>query len=223
MLVAGEDDAAVHGVIDATRELAEIQASGAGGAALSAATKQRRATLEALVDRAVKALARSDGSAESKRPEIRQLVDQLSRHAELAERWIDATLRDVPEDGFGFGMFAGGVTVGEQSESPAKHPSTKGKRTATKATPAREPPQRDRAEEQRRAAERAERAQQARQARRDLAAARRDLATFERRVATARDAFDEAESRLRAIEEQRDEAQRRSDEAALALERLTAD
>src|SRR5215203_6180692 len=98
VLAAGDDEKAVNEVVSITSKLAETQ-SGAGTAgAVSAATKDRRKVIERLVDRAVKALAATDKSAETRRPEIREIVDQLSRHPELVEGWIDGTLRDLPEE-----------------------------------------------------------------------------------------------------------------------------
>jgi hypothetical protein len=218
----------VRGVIDATRQLASVQSGGAGGATLGAATKQRRAAVEALVDRAVKAMARFDKTAEAKRAEIRQLIDQLSRHPEVAEAWIDGTLRDLPGDAFGFGMFTGeDITVSEPARKTksTKTPAAKAKAKKSgsrERTPDKRATETAREDAKRQAAEQAERTQRARQVRRDLAAARRDLAMYERRVASAQEAVDEAEARLQAVEEQRDDAQRRVEEMAAELERLVA-
>lgn len=106
VLAAGEDATAVRSIVTATTELAKIQAGGSDSRVLSSATQQRRKALEGVVDQAVAALARWDGGAEARRPEVRGLVDQLSRHPDVAEVWIDGTLRDLPDDSWGFGAFA---------------------------------------------------------------------------------------------------------------------
>ena len=92
VLAAADDADAVNDVVAATKDLAEVQAGGSNAAALATATKKRKAALEALVDRGVAALGQSDAGAESRRGEIRGMIDQLSCHPELAESWIDANV-----------------------------------------------------------------------------------------------------------------------------------
>lgn len=206
VLVAGEDVDAVQGIVAQTIELAKIQTAGAASDALSAATKSRRKTLETLVDRAVKALARSVSGAESRRPEIRAIIDQLSRHPDVAATWIDGTLRDLPDDAFGFAAFTGVI------ETTAKTPASR--RAAKPSKPARplKPPADDTTAQPaidlaaERAA-RAERAQLARQARHDVAVAARQLAAAERRVAAAQATVREAQDALRLAEDERATAQ----------------
>ena len=121
VLAAGDDAAAVHGIVTATMELARIQAGGSDSRVLSSATQQRRKALESVVDRAVAALARGDAGAEARRAEIRGLVDQLSRHPDVAEAWIDGTLRDLPDDSWGFGAFTGvEVAAAPSSDKPSR-------------------------------------------------------------------------------------------------------
>ena len=119
VLAAADDADAVNDVIAATNDLAKVQAGGSNAAALAAATKKRRSALEALVDRAVGALGEWEPGAESRRAEIRGMIDQLSRHPELAASWIDGTLRDLPDDALGFAAFAD-LEVAETPGSAAK-------------------------------------------------------------------------------------------------------
>ena len=106
VLAAGDDAKAVDAVMKVTTELGDIQGGSTKAADLAAATQRRRKALETFVDRAVKALAKWDAGAEKRRPEIRSIVDQLSRHPDLAESWVDATLRELPDSDFGFGAIA---------------------------------------------------------------------------------------------------------------------
>jgi hypothetical protein len=188
VLAAGEDGAAVRGIMTATTELAKVQAGGTDPRSLSSATKQRRAALEGVVDHAVEALARWDAGAEARRAEIRGLVDQLSRHPDVAEAWIGGTLRDLPSDSWGFGAFTG-------LEVAAAPPTGKPSRAA-----------------------RAERTEQVRQARQDVAAAEHELKTAERAVDAARKSVRAAEAALRLAEKDRAAAEQRHTEATARLE-----
>lgn len=214
VLAVGDDADAVNGIVTATAELAEIQRGGAGSGALSAATQRRRKALEALADRAVQALAESVAGAESRRAEIRDIIDQLSRDPHLAETWIDGTLRDLPDDAFGFAAFTGPI----DSDATVEDARVDVPR-ARRAAKASKPPS-DHAAAQRSAdrAARAERAQVAHQARHDVAVADRQLATAERRVAAAQTAVREAENALGLAEQERVAAEQRRDEATARLE-----
>jgi hypothetical protein len=106
VLAAADDDELVHDAVAATTEVAEVQASGHDSAALATASQRRRASVDALVEAAVAALARWSVDAMSRRQEIRDIVDQLSRRADLTANWLDGTLRDLPEAAVGFDMFA---------------------------------------------------------------------------------------------------------------------
>jgi len=206
VLAAGDDAQAVNDVVSITSKLSDTQ-SGAGTAgAVSAATKDRRKAIEALVDRAVKALAATDKSAETRRPEIRDIVDQLSRHPELVGSWTDGTLRDLPEAEFGFGAFN---VVATPEPSPAKSKPTKDK-TAPRGD--------ELSERQASRAERAARAEAAKQARKELSDAARDLAEAERQVRAAETDLRKAEKALRAAQDDRDSAERRH---ASALARIS--
>lgn len=220
VLVAGEDVDAVQGIVAETIELAKIQTAGAASDALSAATKSRRKTLETLVDRAVKALARSVSGAESRRPEIRAIIDQLSRHPDVAATWIDGTLRDLPDDAFGFAAFTGVTET--TAKTPASRRAAKPSKPAKPARPLKPPaddttaqPAIDLAAER---AARAERAQLARQARHDVAVAARQLAAAERRVAAAQATVREAQDALRLAEDERATAQQHHQEANAQLD-----
>jgi hypothetical protein len=211
VLAAGDADV-VRRILAVTTELGEIQAGGSNAASLSTATQTRRTTLEGFVDRSVNALAMFDTGAEKRRPEIRGLVDQLSRHPELAEAWIDGTLREMPDQEFGFGAFADVVVSAPSKRETA--PKAKPSRKAA-ATPAE--PMRDLAAER---AARAERAEQARQAKKAVAEAARDLTAADRTVNVARGAVKNAEKELRRAEAQRTAAEREHERAVAHLESL---
>lgn len=214
MLAAGADADEVGSVVKATTDVGEVQAGGGSGAALSTATQHRRKAVDRVVDRAVKALAQWDAGAESKRSEIRGIVDQISRRADLADAWIDATLRDLPDDTFGFAAFEDrNVTVRSDTETSSK--ATQPRRGATRTTRRDEEQPRERAND---AEARAARAQRARQARLELKHAARDLAAAERKVDAARRAVRDAEDNLRVAEEAHAAAQQRHEEASAKLE-----
>jgi hypothetical protein len=214
VLASGENTDAVNDVVKATSQLGETQAAGGTAGALSTATKTRRNALERLVDKAVKTLAKSDTGAEARRPEIRSMIDQLSRHPELADSWIDGTLRELPEDDFGFGAFAD-MEVPDRSEARAP---AKGKRSRnTDNAPVgrgEEVPSKTRLDGTVRAA----RAEEARAARKAVAVAARELAVAERDVDTAETAVRKAEKELRAAEASRARAERNHNHATGRLE-----
>jgi|GEM_PF-6889268 len=219
VLAAGHDADAVDSVIKVTTELGDIQGGSTKAADLTAATQRRRKALEAFVDRAVKALAKWDAGAEKRRPEIRSIVDQLSRHPDLAGSWVDATLRELPTSDFGFGAIAdmGDVEI-FKPKSPQSKVTAKKPRTSDEPSPARPAPDRgaDRAA-------RAARAEQTRQARKDVAAAVRQLANAERRVDAARAAMEDAKEELAAAEDQHATAEQRHKKATAQLEALQGD
>lgn len=214
VLAAGDDAEAVRGLVTATTALAQIQADGNVSGGLAGATQRRRTTLEALVDRAVTALARWDSGAGTRRPEIRGMVDQLSRHPELADAWIDATLREIPDDALGFAAFADlPVTARSQTEVPVKAQRAR----HTKPTPTGRS---DDGVAQRTAerAARAAQAAQARQARHDVTAAARELAAAERRVDVARSALRNAEEAMRIADDEREAAEKCHHDATARLD-----
>jgi hypothetical protein len=219
VLAAGSDPEAVRAVVAATEELGGVQAGGSDARSLSAATQERRKVLEALVDKAVKALAKSESGAAKRRPEIRGLVDQLSRHPEVADSWIDGTLREVPENDFGFGAFTNMEVTGPPAKRPAPEKKT------TKASKAETPKSRPGARGPREAdavrdlaAERAARTEQTRQAKQDVTTAARELTAADRTLDLARAAHRKAEKELRLAEEERDAAESRHEKAAARLE-----
>jgi hypothetical protein len=188
VLAGGDDVDAVHGIVNATSELATIQAGGSDAKATAAATQVRRKALEAVVDRAVKALAQWDSGAAARRAEIRSIIDQLSRHPDVAEAWTDGTLRDLPDDTWGFGAF--------EDMEPAAAASP---RTTDRAA-------------------RAARAEHTRQARQDEADAGRDLAAAERRLQAARKALRVAEAEMRLAESEHSAAEQRHKQALARIE-----
>ena len=213
VLSTGDDAESVRGVQAATTELAKIQAGGSDAGSLSKATQQRRKTVESLVDSAVKALARWEPGAEARRSEIRGIVDQLSRHPDVVDAWIDGTLRDLPDDTWGFGAFAD-LEVSATSRSPAPH------KAAPKARPGRvtvadveaevetQPPQ----------PSRAERAKKLREARHDVTDAKRALSAAERRVDAARKTFRAAEKEMHLADVELSAAHRHVDQATARFE-----
>jgi hypothetical protein len=106
VLAAGIDATAVHRVMEATIALADVQAGGGDGPAMAEVVGRRRAAVGSLVESAIAELARWDVEARQRREEIRDIVDQLARRADLATSWIDGTLRDLPEHAVGFDAFA---------------------------------------------------------------------------------------------------------------------
>ena len=95
--------------------------------------QHRRTAIDALVERAVDALAKWDDSAGTRRAEIRSIVDQLSRHGDLVESWLDGTLRDLPDDSLGFASFT-------EMALPARPASASAKQSAGGKQPARSAP-----------------------------------------------------------------------------------
>jgi hypothetical protein len=207
VLASVADADTVNGVVSVTTKLGETQAAGSDPSALQAATRDRRKVVEAIVDRSVKVLAQWDAGAEKRRPEIRSVVDQLSRHPDLVEPWINGTLRDVPDDDFGFGAFADlNVATRVKEAAPAK--------------PARSRrPERPQVEVVRDlGAERAARTGRIREARKDVSEAAHDVTAAQRRVQTARTAMREAEKEARLSEDALATAERRHAKATAQLE-----
>ncbi|MBK5333958.1 MAG: hypothetical protein JJD93_18425 [Ilumatobacteraceae bacterium] len=210
VLAAGDDPKAVDSVMKVTTELGDIQGGSTKAADLAAATQRRRKALETFVDRAVKALAKWDTGAEKRRPEIRSIVDQLSRHPDLAESWVDATLRELPDSDFGFGAIA------DMSDAEIFKPKPKAKRSPKSAGPPSQPAP-DRGTDR---AARAAQAEQTRQARKDVAGAVRQLATAERRLDAARAAMEDATEELAGAEDQHAAAEQRHKKATAELAAL---
>ena len=203
-LVSGDADV-VAKILSVTAELGAVQAGGSNPADLATATKRRRTTIEGFVDRSVNALAMFDAGAEKRRPEIRALVDQLSRHAELADEWIDGTLRDMPDEQFGFGAFDGVALA------PAKLSTPKAKaKPLSRSEPAPPDEVRDLAAER---AARAERREQAKEAKKAVADAARALSAADRKVGVARAAVKDAEKELWLAEDQRSASEREHERA----------
>lgn len=214
VLAAADDADAVNDVVAATNDLAKVQAGGSNAAALATATKKRRTALEALVDRGVRALGKSDASAESRRAEIRGMIDQLSRHPELAKSWIDGTLRDLPDDALGFAAFSG-FEVADAPAPPAKKAKpAKSSRRAEDSEP--EPATRS----ENTATQRAARAADIKQARQDVTAAARELSAAERRVDGARTELRKAQTAAQRAEDELAKAEKRHEKATAHLEAL---
>lgn len=227
-VVAAADDAApVRDLVESTGALAAAQGSGDRDATVSA-TARRRASLEGVVRAAVERLAPWEPSAETRRAEIRTIVDQLSRHGELLDAWIVGTLRELPDtDAFGFAAF-----TGMEAPAPRKEPAPRRLRSVPDlpreddgdarereraAAVARR--ERERAEREARAA----RAVAARETRREVDSALKALAAAQRKVTDAEEAVQAAETLLRAAETDRDEAAARHADATARLAALTAD
>lgn len=217
MLAAGEDIEAVHAVVEATSDVAEVQAGGGAGKALSTVTQKRRRALEHLVDLGVKALARWDSAAESKRAEIRNIVDQVSRRADLAEAWIEGTLRELPGDTFGFAAFED-RDLAARPDNGARRYATNPRRGESKPTPRTVAKA-----EQPAGPTAAERATRVREARRAIRDAGRDLAAAERKLESARRTLDDAEENMRGAQEVHDAARKRHEAATAQLEAAEGD
>ncbi|HEY4608878.1 MAG TPA: hypothetical protein VIH06_06730 [Ilumatobacteraceae bacterium] len=209
VLAAGDDAEAVKQAVSITSKVGETQSSAGTAGAVSAATKDRRKAIERLVDHAVKALAASDKSAETRRPEIRAIVDQLSRHPELVDSWLDGTLRDLPEEEFGFGAFN---VVATPQPPPSKGKSTKDRR---------EQPADEISERQASRAERAAKAEALKQARKEASEAARELDAAERAVRAAETDLRKAEKLLRDAQHDRDAAERRHASALARTSEIT--
>ncbi|MEP7202242.1 MAG: hypothetical protein ABI894_06505 [Ilumatobacteraceae bacterium] len=217
VLAAAGDADAVKDVMAATNELAKVQAGGSNAAALNTATKKRRTALEALVDRAVRALDEHNAGGEARRAEIRGMIDQLSRHSELAESWIEGTLRDLPDDALGFAAFADlevpAATVSAakvaQVAKPAKS-SKQGRRVAAEPEPRPDD----------KASQRAALAAEKKQARQDVSAAAGEVATAERRVDAARKELRKAQTESQRADDELAAAQQHYDKATERLEAL---
>lgn len=209
-LVSADSDV-VHGILDVTSELGKVQAGGSKPADLAAATKRRRTTLEGFVDRAVNALAMVDNGAEKRRAEIRALVDQLSRNSELADAWIDGTLREIPDEQFGFGAFDG-VELAPRADTKPSVKASRSKTTPSSrgAAPSPQEDVRDLAAER---AARAARKEQIRDAKKDVVEAARELTAADRRLSVARAAVKEAEKELRVADDRRAAAEREHERA----------
>ncbi len=233
VVAATDDPDDVHELLAVTDELAAVQGSGDRAATVEA-TKRRRATVEVVVGAAVEALQPWEPSAEARRAEIRTIVDQLSRHPELASAWIDGTLRELPEtDAFGFAAFTG-MEVPEKAASQPKAkperrlrsvpplPSDDGDGTTPMPTPTgvRRPScvARTSVPNVRRARARAA---ATREARRNVEAATKALTAAQRKVIDAERVSREAEATLRAVEADRDIAARRHAAAASRLAEFT--
>ena len=213
VLAAGNDSDAVDDIMTVTAELGDIQGGAGAAGDLPAATQRRRKAIETFVNRAVKELAQWDTSAEKRRPEIRSIVDQLSRHPDLAESWVDATLREVPDSDFGFGAIA------DMSDAEIFKPVRKAKGSRKIEEPPAAPAP-DRGTER---AVRAVRAEQTRQARKDVAAAVRELAAAERRLDAARAAMDDAKEELDTAEGLHAQAEQQHTTATAVLKALHDD
>ncbi len=224
VVAAADDPADVRELLGVTDELAVVQGRGDREATVEM-TKRRRAAIEVIVGAAVEALRPWEASAEARRPEIRTIVDQLSRHPELASAWIEGTLRRLPEaDALGFAAFTG-MEMPETSESrPKAKPVRRLRSVPPLASDSDDVVARERAAaELRRSQERAEREARAaravatREVRRDLEAAVKAVAAAQRKVTDAEAVAREAETALRALEADRDIAKSRHVEAVNRL------
>ncbi len=218
IVAAGDDADLVHALFDATAALGEAQASGDREATLRA-TADRRTAVEAVTAAAVDALRRHEPAAETRRPEIRTMVDQLSRHTDLASTWVDGTLRELPEgDAFGFAAFTGlEVRAPAVRERPA--PRERTLRSVPDA-PADTRPVRDLEAERAERAARAARAAERRDAIRARDRTASALAAAERRLAGADELFRQALADRDAAQAERDAAAARHDAAVARVDAL---
>jgi hypothetical protein len=199
VLAAAGDAKLARDVVATTTALADTQGAAVRGKPeqISRASAARRNALEAVSDAAIAALAAHDKAVTAvHRAEIRTIIDRVSRHPELLDEWLDATLRDVPGDA-GFDAFA------------AITPAPPRPRTETAAAPL------PRVAADDGGARRRAKADEAR------AKARAAVDDAERAVAAAEHAAGEARRALAAAEKAHDNAERDLDRARRALEAAT--
>ncbi len=212
IVAAGDDADLVHALFDATAALGEAQASGDREATLRA-TADRRTAVEAVTAAAVDALRRHEPAAETRRPEIRTMVDQLSRHTDLASTWVDGTLRELPEgDAFGFAAFTG---LEVRAPAVRERPAPREPDAPADTRPVRDL-EAERAERSARAARAAERRDAIRARDRTASA----LAAAERRLAGADELFRQALADRDAAQAERDAAAARHDAAVARVDAL---
>lgn len=218
VVAAGDDARLIDDLFDATAALADAQAGGDRDATV-AATRDRRAAVEAVTAAAVGALRAHDPSAEARRPEIRTMVDQLSRHTDLAGAWRDGTLRELPEgDAFGFAAFTGlEMAARPPREQPV--PKQRALRSVPDA-PADTRPVRDLEQERAERAARAVRAAERRDAIRSRERTASALAAAERRLASVEELFRQAEADLAAARAEHDAAVARHQAAVARVDAL---
>lgn len=223
VLAAGDDADAVRDLMKATSELAKIQSGGAGSGEVSAATQRRRKSLEALVNKGVAALAGSVSGAEARRPEIRDIVEQLSRDPSVADAWIDGTLRELPDGELGFAAFAemqvsaddetGPAMIVRSRPGPKPTPTRTSERESKQSAKSAEP-----AESAGDRAARAARTEEVKEARKAVATAARLLAVTERRLTAARNALEDAQDEMRLAEDENTAAAERHAQATARLD-----
>jgi hypothetical protein len=198
VLAAADDDELARRAVATTTALAETQGAavvGKGAEQIAEATAARRSALDAVCDAAVSALAAHDKAVTvAHRTEIRGLVDRVSRHPELLEDWLAATLRDIPAE-TGFDAFA---AMTPKSRPPTERvPATRPK-AATPARPTKQPAAVAREERAKATEARARARASVREAERELAGADRAVRDAERALAAAEKARDAAGRALEA-------------------------
>jgi hypothetical protein len=245
VLAAGADEGLVARVMDATAALLSVQTDPGSRQRLAGAIEARRGAVQAVVERAVDALAEGGkgASAAAQRDEIATIVDRVSRHPELTPAWLDATLRDVPEE-TGFGAFEGAMVLAPEGppdrrtpEAPARErvaPTAKAAPQGSAAPPVTaqppatqpkrpRPPDRKAVEAARRkvretdaAHDRAERAREA--AARSVEAAERDVQRAEAALQAAQTHLTQANEALDQARAMAEASARARDEARAALD-----
>jgi len=204
VLQAAANERAVRALMTSTNavqaaQLASVRDQSARNE-LNRAVDDRRRALDALTDDAVDALSRTGKGGSAKRDEIKSALDRLSRHPDLVDSWLDATLRDVPTD-TGFDAFAS-ADIGER---PVRRAASHQDAAVTDRNEVGE------AEERVRAAERNVEA-----ARRKAERARADRERADERAAAAQRADESAQQSLRDAERELVEAQERVNAASKA-------
>ena len=103
---AADDPQSVRDLFEATSNLAVLQSTAAASSEIAAATLHRKRSVDAIVQRSLAALLKWDLDADPRRQEIRDLIDQLSRHRDVETEWLDGSLRELPTVASGFDAFA---------------------------------------------------------------------------------------------------------------------
>ena len=218
VLVAGADADLAREAMDATAELVRVQGQSSDRAALTSATTRRRAAMELVVAQGTKGLS---GGSDARTQEVRDLVERLTRHPELLDAWLDATLRVIPEEGLGFDAFAAFEPPPDRPRAEraerASPPATRAREATVTPIRAAKPDAQSARDERARAQAQREREQVERAARaaakaeltaaeRAVTAARRTLEIAQRTKDAADEAYDRATAAVREAEERRDAA-----------------
>ena len=193
--------------VESTTRLAQVQGHGGESGAIREATSSRRRSLEAVVAEAVDSLRdHEQGVEQPRRDEIRDVVERLSRHPDLLPAWLDATLRDLPEETFGFGELDTGDWT---PPAPPQRPTRSSSERAAPARPTRAEEERRRAKLEQATAAVDEARAAVQLAREALDVADKEATSAERLLEQRRRARSHAETKLAQAQRDLDKAETR--------------